>query len=106
MSGDAAAARVPLATDPTFEARLRVLLEQAIPRIVERAAPLRPRLLVLMGSAASGEATAVAAREGLRPLSDLDLGLFLSVAVAPAERARQRAELRTALAPGRLPDRS
>jgi hypothetical protein len=99
MSGTAAAARVPLAIDPAFDARLRALLERAVPRVLEQAAPLRPRLLVLMGSAASGEAAGVAARDGLLPLSDLDLGLFVAARVAPAERARQRADLRAALAP-------
>lgn len=99
MSGTAASARLPLATDPAFAARLRTLLERAVPHVVELAAPLRPRLLVVMGSAAAGEAVAVAAREGLLPLSDLDLGLFVAGRVLPAERARVRAELRAALAP-------
>jgi hypothetical protein len=52
-----------------------------------------------MGSAAHGEAVAVATREGVAPLSDLDLGLFVDTPVAPAERERLRAGVREALAP-------
>lgn len=75
------------------------MLDRAVPLIADQAAPLQPILLVLMGSASSGEASAVTLRDRILPLSDLDLGLFVARPVAPVERARLRDGLREALAP-------
>ena len=67
-----------LSFDPAFDARLRALLDAALPRIVAHAARLRPRLLLLTGSAACGEACAVGANGGFLPLSSI---LMKSVAL-------------------------
>lgn len=63
-----------------------MLLDAAVPRIMERARPHRPRLLLLMGSAAVAEAGAVRLEDRILPLSDLDLGLFTEKAPGGAER--------------------
>ena len=85
----------PLSPDPEFDSRLRVLLDVAVPRIIDHVKDLQPRLLVLMGSAAAGEASGVAMGEmggaagesEILPLSDLDLGLFVE---RPSTAARRR----------------
>jgi hypothetical protein len=65
-----------LSRQPALDTALRTLLTEAVPRILERNARLQPRLLLLMGSAAVGEASGVAIGGEWLPLSDLDLALF------------------------------
>ncbi|MFH1145160.1 MAG: hypothetical protein V1774_11505 [Candidatus Eisenbacteria bacterium] len=75
---------VPLSMIPDFDERLQRLLHASVARIVSRAAPLRPRLLLLTGSAACGEASAVPRGARFLPLSDLDL-LLMTERPAPGE---------------------
>jgi hypothetical protein len=77
-----------LSFDPAFDARLRALLDAALPRILAHATPLHPRLLLLTGSAACGEACAVGANGGFLPLSDLDVALLTERSGSPDWRER------------------
>ncbi|MCK4414460.1 MAG: hypothetical protein KAY32_13045 [Candidatus Eisenbacteria sp.] len=75
MGGETSLRRA-LAQDPALDGALRALLGEAIPWVVERNARLQPRLLLLMGSAAVGEASGVRCAGRILALSDLDLALF------------------------------
>ncbi len=85
--------RHALSADPEFEARLNVLLERSLPIILAAAQDWRPRALLILGSAAWGEASGVAIDDHYLPLSDLDLGLIVESPVSPQQRDRLRREL-------------
>jgi hypothetical protein len=90
----------PLSPDPRFDQALSRLLTRSLHHLIDAAGPLRPRALLLMGSAACGEAVGVHVPEGgWLALSDLDLGLFVERTASAIERERLQAGLREALAP-------
>jgi len=79
-----------LAVDADLDARLRTLLGAAVPRIAAHAAALRPRLILLMGSGARGEAAGAKTEGHWLPLSDLDVALFTERPAPPGWRAALR----------------
>ncbi len=90
-----------LALHPDFDQALRDLLGAATPWVLERAArhTRAPALLLVLGSAACGEAGAVSLGGKLLPLSDLDLGLFLETGLTGEQAAGVRRELARHLQP-------
>lgn len=95
-----AGASLPLSPQPPLDRALATLLEASIAPLLEAARPLRPRLLLVMGSAACGEATGVSLPDGRwLALSDLDLALIVEEAPDAARRERLRAGLASSLAP-------
>ncbi|MBM3317092.1 MAG: hypothetical protein FJY75_04485 [Candidatus Eisenbacteria bacterium] len=87
-----------LSPQPALDGALRGLLAAAIPRLIDAAGGLRPRALLLLGSAAAGEACGVEAGGGRWiPLSDIDLALIVDSAPRAAERARVRDAVALAL---------
>jgi hypothetical protein len=90
----------PLSPDPLYDQALSQLLSRSVRPLLDAAVSLRPRALLLMGSAACGEAVGVRLPEGgWLALSDLDLGLFVERTASAIERERLRASLEEALAP-------
>ena len=93
----------PLSTQAEFSAALWSVLTPTITWLEEHTAPFEPEVILLMGSAAYGEANGVRlpGGEGARflPLSDLDIGIFVRRMGSPAERERFGRRLREALEP-------
>jgi len=77
------------------------LLRAATPWVLAQAArhARSPALLLVLGSAAGGEASAAPVGQRLLPLSDLDLGLFLERGLTDGQAARIRRELAEHLQP-------
>ena len=89
----------PLSTNSDFDEALRKVLSPAIEWIRASASRFRPRVILLMGSAACGEANGVLHDGQLLPLSDLDVGIFVDEMGGPPERARFREALAAEMAP-------
>ena len=75
-----------LSLDARVDEALRALLSDAVPRIVAHARHLEPRLILLAGSAACGEACGVHDGGRLLALSDLDLLVFTDRSGVPDEK--------------------
>lgn len=88
-----------LSPDPEYDRRLRILLERLLPPLLEHAQSLKPRFLALMGSAAVGEAVAVSREGQWLPLSDLDLGLVVTLPATRACRDRLQGRIDALLHP-------
>ncbi len=95
--------RNPLSIQAGFSDALWDVLDPARAWIEEQAGPFEPALVLLMGSAAYGEAAGVAFEEDGRrrylPLSDLDVGIFARRMGTVDEREAFRRALRTATEP-------
>jgi len=91
----------PLSPQAELDRALRELLRDAAAWVWERSAGLScgPSLLLILGSAASGEATGVPLGAQLLPLSDLDLGLFLAEGPTNEQADALRRELADHLRP-------
>ncbi len=85
----------PLSPDVRFDAALQSLLDEAVSWITARVAP--PFALLLLGSAAQGEACGVEIEGRLDALSDLDLGLFIEGPAGEAVRRPLAEGLRAAV---------
>ena len=95
--------RNPLSIQAGFSDALWDVLDPARAWIEEQAGPFEPALILLMGSAAYGEAAGVAFEEDGRrrylPLSDLDVGIFARRMGTVDEREAFRRALRVAIEP-------
>ncbi len=104
MTGPGTGAASPsshLSPHPELDRALHALAGEAAAYVREQAAGLTSTspLLLVLGSAASGEATGVELGHRLLPLSDLDLGLFLEHGVTPDASRRVRQGLAERLHP-------
>ncbi len=88
-----------LSQDADLEAKLRHLLTAASAWLPTHTRELTPRLTLLMGSAACGEASGVRLPGGWLPLSDLDLGVFVEGETDEARCSQLAGELRDAVEP-------